>query len=467
MKDTHLSLWGGRFKEGPDQALAALSKSTHFDWRLAPYDIAGSKAHAKALAQAGLLSPQDLEKMLAALDTLLAQVTSAEFTPDPQDEDVHTALERGLIQIAGSHLGGKLRAGRSRNDQIATLIRLYLADAGEHLQGLVLDLAQALVDQAERGGDTVMPGRTHMQHAQPVLLAHHLLAHVWPLLRDLDRLSDWKKRNAFSPYGAGALAGNTLGLSPELVAQELGFAGVLENSIDATASRDVVAEFSFILTMIGINLSRLGEEFIIWNTREFDYVKLADQFATGSSLMPQKKNPDVAELARGKSGRLIGDLTALLSVLKGIPFAYVRDLQEDKEPVFDQIDTLEVLLPALSGMVATARFNYQRLQQLAPQGFALATDIAEWLVKKGVPFRESHEIAGQCVQLCESQAKELWDLTDQELVQIHPDLSGVQSILSATGSVSARTNTSGTAPVRVKEQLESARHRITQLRGQS
>lgn len=458
MSEKPLALWGGRFQSGPDQALAALSKSTHFDWRLAPYDIAGSKAHAKALAVAGLLTEEELARMLSALDSLLAKVLSGQLIPGPDDEDVHTALEVALLAEAGPELGGKLRAGRSRNDQIATLIRLYLRDEAKHLAALVKDLATALTDQAQAAGNNLMPGRTHLQHAQPVLVGHHLMAHVWPLLRDLDRLKDWAKRNDSSPYGAGALAGNTLGLDAELVAKDLGFGTVCENSIDATATRDVVAEFAFICTSIGLDLARLGEEFIIWNTAEFSYVKLSDAFATGSSLMPQKKNPDVAELARGKAGRLIGDLTALLTVLKGVPFAYVRDLQEDKEPVFDQIDTLEVLLPAMTGMVATATFNYQRMNELAPAGHALATDIAEYLVKCGVPFRQTHELAGACVQIAEANAKELWELTDDEFASVHPLLGpDVREILTASAAVEARDGVLGTAPNRVAKQIEKAR----------
>ncbi|MDY2941899.1 MAG: argininosuccinate lyase [Varibaculum sp.] len=453
-----IALWGGRFTGGAADALAALSKSTQFDWRLAHVDIAGSRAHAKALAQVGLLSETELADMLAALDTLEADVTSGVFVPQDSDEDVHTALERGLMERAGNHLGGKLRAGRSRNDQIAMEIRLYLRQEAERIGFLVRDLIGALLDQAEAAGESIMPGRTHMQHAQPVLVAHQLLAHAWPLLRNLQRFSDWDERAAISPYGSGALAGNTLGLDPDFVAAELGFRGAVENSIDGTASRDIVAEFAFICAMIGVDLSSLCEEIIIWNTKEFSYVTLDDSYSTGSSIMPQKKNPDVAELGRGKSGRLIGDLTGLLATLKGLPFAYDRDLQEDKEPVFDQIDTLDVLLPAITGMIATMRFNYERMAQLAPQGFSLATDIAEWLVKQGMPFREAHEVSGACVQVCEARGIELWDLTDEEFGEINPALTPeVRSVLSAEGSVASRSGHGGTAPSRVTEQIQTLR----------
>lgn len=462
---TPTALWGGRFSGGPAQALAALSVSTHFDWRLAHVDIAGSHAHADALYEAGLLSDDEIDAMHTALAQLDADVASGAFAPSSDDEDVHTALERGLLERAGSELGGKLRAGRSRNDQIATLIRMYLRDETRHIASLVLDVADAIMSQAERAGDAVMPGRTHMQHAQPVLLAHHLMAHAWPLIRDVERFADWDKRAAISPYGSGALAGNTLGMDPQAVARQLGFDDSVENSIDGTASRDIVAECSFILAMIGVDISRLSEEIIIWNTKEFDYVTLDDSFSTGSSIMPQKKNPDVAELARGKAGRLIGDLMSLLTVLKGIPLAYDRDLQEDKEPVFDQLDTLDVLLPAVSGMVETMTLNLERMAELAPQGFSLATDIAEWLVCRGVPFRSAHEISGACVKMAERRGVELADLSDEELTSASSHLTpDVREVLNVVGSVSARLGKGGTAPVRVEEQRQALAVRISGCR---
>ena len=295
-----VALWGGRFAGGPAPELAELSRSTHFDWQLAQYDIEGSRAHARALARAGYLSATELEGMLAALDTLAEQVDSGDFAPLPSDEDVHSALERGLIEIAGAELGGKLRAGRSRNDQIATLVRMLLRDHAATITRQLVDLIDATAAQADAHFDAILPGRTHLQHAQPVLLAHQLLAHCWPLVRDLERFRDWDRRANASPYGSGALAGNTLGLDAELVAHDLGFAHGVENSIDGTAARDVVAEFAYIMAQIGIDLSRFAEEIIIWNTKEFGFVTLSDSYSTGSSIMPQKKNPDIAELARGK-----------------------------------------------------------------------------------------------------------------------------------------------------------------------
>jgi argininosuccinate lyase len=430
----------------------------HFDWRLAKYDIAGTRAHIRALHTAGYLTVAEIEKLDRDLLELLRRVEDGSFSAKQSDEDVHSALERGLIEITGAELGGKVRAGRSRNDQIATLIRTYLLDQGGVIAQQVIQLIEVLLDRAEEHLGVAMPGRTHFQHAQPVLLSHHLLAHAWPLARDIERLQDWAKRASLSPYGAGALAGNTLGLDPNLVARELGLAGPTQNSIDATASRDIVAEFSFIASLIGINLSRFSEEIIIWASAEFGYVRLSDSYSTGSSIMPQKKNPDIAELARGKAGRLIGDLTGLLATLKGLPLAYNRDLQEDKEPVFDAVDTLTVLLPAFTGMVATMEFNKNRLELLAPAGFSLATDIAEWLVKKKIPFRDAHEITGKMVALCEQRGIELHEVPDADMAAISPALTpDVRDVLTVGGSIKARAGAGGTALPRVLEQIAALR----------
>ena len=460
-----VQLWGGRFASGPAEAMAALSASTHFDWRLAPYDIAGSRAHARVLHQAKLLTDDELAAMLAALDTLAADVTSGAFTPTVADEDVHTALERGLIERAGPELGGKLRAGRSRNDQVATLFRMWLRDAARRVATGVAGVIEALLHQVDQHPAAVMPGRTHLQHAQPVLLAHHLLAHVQALLRDVDRLRDWDKRAAVSSYGSGALAGSSLGLDPAAVAAELGFDAPAENSIDGVASRDFAAEMGFCLAMLGVNLSRIAEEVIIWTTAEFGYAVLDDAWATGSSIMPQKKNPDVAELTRGKSGRLIGNLTGLLAVLKAQPLAYNRDLQEDKEPLFDSVEQLDLLLPAIAGMVGTLRFDPARMAELAPAGFTLATDIAEWLVRQGVPFRVAHEAAGDCVRIAESRGVGLESLTDEELAGVHPALSPeVRDVLTVEGSIASRDAFGGTAPSQVAAQRARVADVLADLR---
>lgn len=458
------ALWGGRFAGGPADALAALSKSTQFDWRLAPYDIAGSRAHARVLHTAGLLTAEELDGMIAALDQLEADVRSGAYAPAESDEDVHGCLERGLIERAGAQLGGKLRAGRSRNDQIATLGRMYLRDHAAIIAKDLLDVVRALISQAERYPYAPMPGRTHLQHAQPILLSHHLLAHAWAVLRDVQRLVDWDKRAAVSPYGSGALAGSSLGLDPNAVAADLGFDSAVFNSIDGTASRDVYAEFAWVTAMAAVDISRMSEEVTTWATKEFSFVTLDDAFSTGSSIMPQKKNPDVAELARGKAGRLIGDLTGLLATLKGLPLAYNRDLQEDKEPVFDAIDQLEVLLPAVSGMMGTLEFHPERLAELAPQGFALATDVAEWLVRQGVPFREAHEISGDAVRVCEENGIELWDLTDEQFAQISERLTPqVREVLTVEGSLNSRNSQGGTAPAAVAEQLGELKRQLGEL----
>jgi argininosuccinate lyase len=380
-------------------------------------------------------------------------VATGEFQPTTEDEDVHTALERGLLERVGP-LGGKLRAGRSRNDQVATDLRLYLREHVRTLALAVADLQNALIGQATDHLDVAMPGMTHLQHAQPVLLAHHLLAHAQAFDRDLSRLRDWDARAAVSPLGAGALAGSSLPLDPVAVARELGFDRPAANSIDAVSDRDFAAEFLFIAALLGVHLSRLGEEIILWATPEFGWVRLDDAWSTGSSIMPQKKNPDIAELARGKSGRLIGNLTGLLATLKGLPLAYDRDLQEDKEPVFDSVDQLLVLLPAVTGLVSTLGFDRSRLEEAGSAGFSLATDLAEWLVRAGVPFREAHDIAGHAVAYCELHGLDLPDLTDAQLAEIDARLEpGIRAVLTVDGSLQARTAVGGTAPPRVSEQL--------------
>jgi argininosuccinate lyase len=448
-------LWGGRFRSGPSEALTALSRSTHFDWELAPYDLMGSRAHARALERAGLLDGTTAAELQRGLDELERRVRDGSFAPVPADEDVHTALERGLVELVGPSVGGRLRAGRSRNDQIATLGLLYLRDHARTAAGLVAGLVDVLRDRAAGELDTPMPGRTHLQPAQPVLLAHHLLAHAWPLVRDLGRLRDWDARvTGQSPYGSGALAGTSLGLDPRGVATELGFGDSAPNSIDATSSRDLVAELTYVAAQIGVDMSRLAEDIVIWSTPEFGFVTLHDSHATGSSIMPQKKNPDIAELARGKAGRLIGNLTGLLATLKGLPLAYARDLQEDKEPVFDSVRTLEVVLPAMTGLVATITFDRERLGSLAPEGFSLATDVAEWLVRQGVPFSEAHDLAGACVRRCEDLGIGLEQLTGADLADISPYLTpAVRQVLTVEGSIASRTGRGGTAPARVAEQL--------------
>ena len=434
--------------------MVALGRSTGFDWRLARYDLAGSAAHAGALERAGLLTESELAAMLAGLSTLTQEVASGAFVPAEADEDVHGALERRLIDIVGADLGGRLRAGRSRNDQIATLLRLYLRDQLRAVAAVLAQVVTALHDQAVTHLGVPMPGRTHLQHAQPILLSHHLLAHAWPLLRDVDRMRDLDVRLALSPYGSAALAGTSLGLDPEAVAAELGFLASVPNSIDGTAARDLAAEAAYVLAQVGVDLSRLSEDVILWCTYEFGFARLDEAWSTGSSIMPQKKNPDVAELARGKAGRLVGNLTGLLTTCKGLPLAYNRDLQEDKEPLFDSVDQLLLLAPAMAGMVATLTFDVDRLTRLAPRGFSLATDLADWLVRRRMPFAQAHDVAGAAVRFCEQRGLELSDLTDEQLLTISPVLEPeVRSVLTVAGSLASRDGRGGTAPVRVREQL--------------
>ncbi len=452
------SLWGGRFQEGPSPEMAALSRSTHFDWQLVPYDIEATTAHAKALQAAGYLSAEQLATVQAALESMQEDFLEGRLQPRPDDEDVHGALERELIARVGDDLGGAIRAGRSRNDQIATFVRMYLRDRARGIRQILIEIINILLLRSEEAGEQVMPGRTHFQHAQPVLVAHYVLAHAWPLLRNVQRLDDWSARNNHSAYGAGALAGGGLGLDAHQVATDLGFDAVLPNSLDATSARDTVAEFAYIAAQIGVDISRLAEELIVFSTAEFGYITLHDSYATGSSMMPQKKNPDIAELARGKSGRLIGNLTGLLTTLKALPLAYNRDLQEDKEPVFDSAETLLVVLPAFAGMVATMEMRYDRMAEQATAGHSLATDVADWLVVRGMSFRDAHEVVGRLVAYCDDKGVELGALSDEEFQAVSPALEpGVRDILTASESVSKKTGPSGTSAASVAAQREALR----------
>ncbi len=447
------ALWGGRFSSGPDYTLQRLSKSTHFDWRLVSYDLDATAAHARALSSAGHLGSDDLATVLAALETIREDYLADRIQPRESDEDVHGALERILIERVGETLGGSLRAGRSRNDQIATFVRMYARDASRSLRSVLLECVRILIQRSEEVGDHAMPGRTHFQHAQPVLVAHYLLAHAWPMIRNIQRIDDWSARNNVSPYGGGALAGGGLGLDPEAIASELGFDGVQPNSLDGTSSRDVVAEFLYIAAQIGLDLSRLAEEIIVYSSAEFSYITLDDAFATGSSMMPQKKNPDIAELARGKSGRLVGNLSGLLTTLKGLPLAYNRDLQEDKEPLFDSVDTLLLVLPAMAGLLSSMSFQLDTMERNATAGFSLATDVADSLVRQGVPFREAHEVVGALVAHCESQGVDLHEVSDADLASISPHLTpAVRSSMTLESSLASKAGRGGTAPGSVAAQ---------------
>ena len=448
-----MALWGGRFSTGPAESVAKLSRSVDFDWRLAPYDVRVNLAHVSALVSNGVLTLGNGEVIRAGLKALAMEIQAGTFTFDESDEDVHSAIERGLISKIGP-VGSGIRAGRSRNDLVVTDLKLYLNDHILEIARLLTDLIEAFAFAAKIHTKTIAPGFTHLQHAQPIVFGHELAKHCQGLLRDLDRISDWLSRNNLSPFGAGAMAGSALVPSPELTAQELGFSGILENSIDAVSDRDFAAEALFIFAMIGIHLSRIGEEFTLWNSTEFGWVTIADEFSTGSSIMPQKKNPDIAELARGKAGRLVGNLTGLLTTLKGLPFAYNRDLQEDKEPLFDSVETLLVILPALTGMVNTAIFHPERISALATEGFTLATEIADFLVSQGVAFADAHETAGACVKEAEKSGLDLHELSAKTLAAINPKLvDGIRSLLNAQNAIDSRKSALGTAPTSVEKQI--------------
>ena len=448
------TLWGGRFADGPSDALFALSRSVQFDWRLAPYDLRSSLAHLVVLESSGLLPADTVSKLRNALKELQLEVASGKFAPIDSDEDVHSALERGLTEKIGA-VGGAIRAGRSRNDQVATDLRLYAIDHMLAVAGQLNSLCEVIIAKATEYSDAPAPGFTHLQHAQPVIFGHEIAKHAHAFQRDLSRISDWLDRTSVSPLGSGALAGSSLPLNPKATATDLGFTESAANSIDGVSDRDFVSEALFILATIGVHLSRIGEEWCILATTEFGWAKVADAYSTGSSIMPQKKNPDIAELARGKAGRLIGNLTGVMTMLKGLPFAYNRDLQEDKEPLFDSIETLLVLLPAVSGMIATTEFDRAKMAAAAPTGFSLSTEIADYLVRAHIPFSQAHEAAGACVALCEKTNRELHELTDAEFLAIHPSLTGgVREVLTVAGALSSRTTAGGTAPAEVAKQLK-------------
>ena len=451
-----MALWGGRFAQGPEESVFALSRSVHFDWRLAPYDLRSSKAHLAILKKSGLIAAKDAEAIEKALKELSTEVTSGKFVAIDSDEDVHSALERGLTEKLGA-VGGALRAGRSRNDQVTTDLRLFSIDHMLEIARLITALQGAILKKASEYVNDPAPGFTHIQHAQPVSFGHELAKHAHAFARDLDRINDWLARTSVSSLGAGALAGSSLPLEPAFTAKNLGFESSFANSIDAVSDRDYVAEALFICAMVGNHLSRIGEEWTLWASQEFAWAKVSDAYSTGSSIMPQKKNPDMAELARGKSGRLVGNLMSVLTMLKGLPFAYNRDLQEDKEPLFDSIDTLMLVLPAVTGMIATTDFDREKMAFAAPAGFSLATEIADYLAKKKVPFADAHEAAGKCVSMCEASGRQLHQLTDPEFLQVHPELDGgVRDVLTVHGAINSRTTSGGTAPALVAVQIKNA-----------
>ncbi len=452
--DDSATLWHGRFDGDPADALRALNDSLGFDRRMFREDIAGSRAHAAMLAAVGLISEAERDAIVAALDTVEAEMAGGSFVAAPGDEDIHTAVERRVTEITPA--GAKLHTGRSRNDQVAADLRLWTRAALGDVARAVLGLQATLLARAEDAGGALLPGYTHLQQAQPVLLAHHLLAHGWALARDVDRLAEACRRADVSPLGAGALAGSSLPLDPARTASELGFSAVFDNSLDAVSDRDFVADALYALAMLGVHLSRLGEELVLWSSSEFGFVELDDAFATGSSMMPQKKNPDVAELARAKAGRLIGHLTGLLATLKGLPLAYAKDLQEDKEPLFDAVDTVRLTLSALDGLMASARFDTDRMAAAASSPYTAATDVAEWLVARGTPFRQAHAIVGELVRRSLVGDGPLADLVAAD-DRLGPDAA---ALLEPGASVAGRNTPGSAGPEAVAAQMARFRQRI-------
>ncbi len=448
------TLWHGRFAGGPSEALQALNDSLPFDQRMFREDIDGSRAHVRMLCDVGLFTEAERDGVLAALDTVGHEIESGSFDFQVNDEDIHTAVERRVTELDPA--GAKMHTGRSRNDQVATDLRLWTRSAIDEVLELIERLQRTLLTHAEQAGDAYLPGYTHLQQAQPVALSHHLLAHGWALARDAERLVDARKRTNVSVLGAGALAGSSLPLDPEKSAAYLGFDAVFENSLDGVADRDFVAEVLFALSLLGVHLSRIGEEWILWASTEFGFVTLDDGFSTGSSMMPQKKNPDIAELARGKAGRLIGHLTGFLTTLKGLPLTYNKDMQEDKEPLFDAVDTVRLTLLALDGMISTTTFNTEAMAAQAASPYAAATDLAEWLVAQGLPFRDAHAVVGEKVRRALAGEGSL-----RELVAADPQLGAEAAALLEPGvSVTRRTTRGGGSPAAVADQIERFRARL-------
>jgi len=456
-------LWGGRFADGPAPEVLAFTESASFDHVLVREDCAVLGAHAAALARAGLLEPAQADQAREALEVIAEQIASGRVLPVPGDEDIHTTVERVLLDRLPD-VGGRLRAGLSRNDRVAAALRLWTMARGRELSAALADLIEVLIARAEEHREAILPGYTHLQRAQPVRLAHHLLAHGFALARDGERVRDAIARADASPLGAGALAGSTLGLDANATATDAGFHAVLANSLDAVAARDFVAEMLAAAAIAGVDLSRLGDEIVLWTSEEFGFAELADPYATGSSLMPQKKNPDVAELARGKAGRLIGNLTGLLATLKGLPLAYNRDLQEDKEPLFDSMRTLGLMLPALTGAIRTLRFDTAAMAAATEGGMLLATDLAEHLVRKGVAFRDAHEVVGKVVRRALERGIPLADVPLEEL-RGFSDAFGpeVREVLSARASVDQR-GAPGPDPGSIDAQIEMLHEQLTALR---
>jgi argininosuccinate lyase len=454
-----MKLWGGRFSKEADATIEGFTSSLAFDRRMWEQDIRGSVAHVRMLGRCGIIPAEDAAAIEAGLGEIRAEVEAGTLAIEGA-EDIHSFVEQRLHEKLGP-VAGKLHTARSRNDQVATDTRLYLKEAVAGIRGQLVGFQQAVLAHAEQHVETVLPGLTHMQHAQPIVLAHHLLAYFWMVERDKERLDDWARRADVLPLGSGALAGTGFPIDREFVARELGFARACENSLDGVSDRDFVIELAAALAIVMTHLSRLAEEVVLWATREFGYIALDDSVATGSSIMPQKKNPDVAELARGKTGRVVGNLTSLLVTMKGLPLAYNSDMQEDKERIFDSIDTVSAALRALTILLATAQFRADRMRAATAGDFSTATDLADYLVRRGMPFRQAHGVVGEIVKWCEENDVALEALDSERLRAFAPEFEpGSEALAAVEGSVASRTSAGGTAPEEVRRQLEAARARV-------
>ncbi len=455
-------MWGGRFSETTAASMEAYSESVSYDYRLYKYDIAGSKAHAAMLAANGILTKEELEQITAGLSAIEKEIDAGTFVFRQELEDVHMNIEKALIERIGP-AGARLHSGRSRNDQVAVDFKMYLRDQCDAIIALLNDVRRAFVTLARTNLGAVMPGYTHLQRAQPVLLSHHMLAYYEMFSRDRERVEDCRKRLNLSPLGCAAMAGSGLPIDRQQTAQALGFAGLTANSMDTSGDRDYAIEFLSVCTMIHLHLSRLSEELVLWSTQEFDFVLLPDRFCTGSSIMPQKKNPDIVELMRGKTGRVVGSLVTLITIMKGLPLTYNRDLQEDKEPVFDTVETISASLAIISELLAELRFNHEKMAQATAKGCMTATDLADYLVQKKVPFREAHAIVGQTVAYCIEQGRELTQLSLAELKRFCQDIEeDVYHVLSIDGSINSRNSIGGTGHLRVKQAVEAAEKTVTE-----
>ena len=449
-------LWGGRFEQPIDPHMDQFNKSIGFDARLWEVDIIASQAYANAICEAGILSEAERDQIVSGLERVFEEWDEGRFQLRPEDEDIHTAVERRLTEIIGP-VAGKLHTGRSRNDQVATDLRLYLCNALETLEGLLNELQLTIIQVAEQSIDVILPGYTHLQPAQPVRFAHWMMSFFWMLQRDWGRLEDMRRRIEVMPLGSGALAGTPLTINREELAHRLGFSRISENSMDAVSDRDFVAEFLFWASMLSVHLSRLSEDMILFSNPAIGFIRLSDAYTTGSSLMPQKKNPDAFELVRGKTGRIIGDLTGLLITLKGIPSTYNKDLQEDKEPLFDAIDNLQLALPVVTGALAAMTLRPDKMQAALDDAM-LATDLADWLVAQGVPFRQSHHIVGQVVQEAERRGAPMRALSLEDLQRIYPGFNAeALAVWDFERSVEQRRAPGGTAREAVLVQLAQAR----------